>query len=151
MKKTRNFKYSDMDFVLMALSIVCAIFGMVMISSAVNTMDGSSKYLIIQGVAAFIGLGLMFVVASIDYKNLGTLSRIIYAVCILMLITVLLIGTGEEEAGSKSWIRFGPIGIQPSEFVKIGFIITFSKHVSLVGENINHPKNVFKLCLHLLT
>lgn len=150
MKKTRNFKYSDMDFVLMALSIVCAIFGMVMISSAVNTMDGSSKYLIIQGVAAFIGLGLMFVVASIDYKNLGTLSRIIYAVCILMLITVLLIGTGEEEAGSKSWIRFGPIGIQPSEFVKIGFIITFSKHVSLVGENINHPKNVFKLCLHLI-
>ena len=150
MKKTRNFNYSDMDFYLLALSVICAVFGIIMISSAVKTMDGGSRYLIIQSVAAVIGIGLMFAVSGIDYENLGILRRIIYTVCILMLIIVLLIGTGESEVGSKSWIRFGPIGIQPSEFVKIGFIITFSKHVSLIGDEINRPKNVFKLCLHLL-
>ncbi|MBQ8525553.1 MAG: rod shape-determining protein RodA [Clostridia bacterium] len=150
MKKTRSFNYSDMDFLLIAQAVVCAIFGIVMISSAVKTLDGGSRYLIIQSVSALIGLGLMFVLISIDYKTLGNLRKIIYTVCLLMLVTVLIIGTGAEEVGSKSWIRFGPIGIQPSEFAKIGFIITFSKHVSLVGEDINKPRNVFSLCLHLL-
>ena len=68
---------------------------------------------------------------------------------IMMLLLVLLVGTGKEDTGSKSWIRFGPIGIQPSEFVKIGFIITFSKHVSDIGDDINEPKNILKLLLHL--
>ena len=149
MKKTRSFNYSDMDFILIAQAVLCAIFGIVMISSAVNSMDGGTRYLIIQGASAFIGIGIMFVFIRLNYETLGSLRKIIYTVCILMLLTVLLIGTGAEEVGSKSWIRFGPIGIQPSELVKIGFIITFSKHVSLVGDEINRPRNVLMLCLHL--
>lgn len=150
MKKTRNFNYSDMDFLLIVLAVICAVFGMIMISSAVKTMPGGSRYLIIQGVTGAIGVGLMFVISGIDYENLGNLTKIIYSVCLLMLVTVLIIGTGQEEVGSKSWIRFGPVGVQPSEFVKIGFIITFSKHVADVGDEINKPRNVFFLCLHLL-
>ncbi len=149
MKRTKNFKYADLDFVLIVTSILCTIFGIIMISSAVNSMDGGGKYLIIQSVAGIIGLVMMLVFATIDYENLGNLTKLIYIGSMLFLISVLIIGTGREEVGSKSWIRFGPIGIQPAEFVKIGFIITFAKHASLVKDEINKPKNVFLLCLHL--
>ncbi|MBQ7901462.1 MAG: rod shape-determining protein RodA [Clostridia bacterium] len=150
MKKTRNFKYTDMDFVLIALSLVCAVFGLVMISSAVNSMDGGSNYIIIQTVAMVLGIIMMLILTTIDYENLGNITKIIYIGCILLLVAVLVVGTGREDVGSKSWIRFGPIGIQPSEFVKIGFIITFSKHAASVKDEINRPKNIFLLCLHLL-
>lgn len=149
MKKTRNFKYADMDFALIAISLICSVFGLVMISSAVHSMSGGSSFLVIQSVAMFLGIIMMLIVTSIDYENLGNLSKLIYIGCLLLLIAVLVVGTGREDVGSKSWIRFGPIGIQPSEFVKIGFIITFSKHASLVKDEINKFKNVFSLCLHL--
>ncbi len=149
MKRTKNFKYADLDFVLIVTSILCTVFGIIMISSAVNSMDGGGKYLIIQSVAGIIGLVMMMVFATIDYENLGNLTKLIYIGSVLFLISVLIIGTGGEEVGSKSWIRFGPIGIQPAEFVKIGFIITFAKHASLVKDEINKPKNVLLLCLHL--
>ncbi len=148
MKKTKNFNYADMDFFLLILAVVCSVFGLIMISSAVRTMDGSGKYLIIQSVGIVLGIVLMFVLASIDYENLGNLTKFIYIGGILLLVTVLIIGTGKEEVGSKSWIRFGSIGFQPAEFVKIGFIITFSKHAADVSEEINKPKNVLLLCLH---
>lgn len=149
MKKTKNFKYADLDFALIIISILCTVFGIIMISSAVNTIDGGDKYILIQSVAAVIGVVMMIIFATIDYENLGNLTKLIYIGSILMLITVLVIGTGREEVGSKSWIRFGPVGIQPSEFVKIGFIITFSKHAANVKNEINKPKNIFMLFLHL--
>ncbi len=149
MKKTKNFKYADLDFSLIIVSILCTVFGIIMLSSAVHTMDGGGKYIVIQSIAAIIGLVMMLIFATIDYENLGNLTKLIFICSILMLIIVLVIGTGREEVGSKSWIRFGPIGIQPSEFVKIGFIITFSKHAAIVKNNINKPLNVLLLCLHL--
>ncbi len=149
MKKSKHFNYSDIDFFLLAVTLLCAVFGIVMISSAVNSMDSGTKYLIIQGVGALIGIICMLFLVSVDYETLGKLSKLIYAVCIGLLVLVLILGTGAESTGSKSWIRFGPIGIQPSEFVKIGFIITLSKKVSDMGDEINKPVNLLKLILHL--
>ena len=43
----------------------------------------------------------------------------------LLLIAVLIpgIGVGGEEVGSNSWIRFGPVGIQPSEVAKLALAV----------------------------
>ncbi len=149
MKKTKHFNYSDIDFFLLAVTIVCAIFGVIMISSAVNTMSGGTKFLIIQSGGIVLGIVCMMLMVAIDYDTMGRLSKIIYAGCVFLLLLVLIIGTGAESTGSKSWIRFGPVGIQPSEFVKIGFIITFSKACADMGDDINKPINVLKLLLHI--
>lgn len=148
MKKNTSIDFSNLDWVIIAITLFCTIFGIVVISSAVNTMSGGAKFIIIQSVAAVIGICAMAIFAAIDYEDLGNMSKLIYGVCVVMLVGVLLLGTGLETTGSKSWIRFGPIGIQPSEFVKIGFIITFSMHVSKLKEDINHPANILKLLLH---
>ena len=148
MKKTTTINFSNLDWVLIILTLICTAFGILVISSAVNTMSGSSKFIIIQSGAAVIGLIAMAVFAAIDYEDLGALAKVIYGLCIASLLLVFVLGTGLESTGSKSWIRFGPIGIQPSEFVKIGFIISFSMHVSKCGDEINRPANVIKLIIH---
>ncbi len=148
MKKNILIRPNKIDFPLILLTFVCIIFGAVAINSAVKSFDGGSSYVIIQIIASIAGLAAMYIIASVDYQKLGRATKLIYVVCILFLIAVLLIGTGREDTGSKSWIRFGPIGIQPSEFAKIGFIITFSYAVSKVGDELNKPKNILKLLIH---
>jgi len=149
MKKGKIFLFKELDYVLIALSLICALFGIVMISSATKSLDGGSKFVIIQSVAAGMGFMIMALLTAVNYEKVSSAWKIIYIGCVLMLLAVLIIGTGREDTGSKSWIRFGPIGIQPSEFVKIGFIITLSKRVSDFGTEINEPKNVLKLLAHI--
>ncbi len=149
MRRGKIFLFKELDYILIVLTILCTTFGIVMISSAVNSLNDGSKYVIIQSAAAGIGFVLMAIFTTFNYEKVGIAWKVIYVGCVIMLILVLIIGTGKEDTGSKSWIRFGPIGIQPSEFVKIGFIITLSKRASEFGENINEPKNVLKLLAHL--
>ena len=91
MRKTKNFKYSDLDFLLITLTIIAAVAGLIMISSAVHTIDGGSRYILIQSVAAVIGLVMMLLFATIDYENLGNLNKIIYIANIFLLVLVLML------------------------------------------------------------
>ena len=152
MKLNLEKKINQYDLILLFITFCCVIFGIFSIKSAVKTYEGgSSSFVIIQSFAAIAGFVAMAIVGKIDYIKYNKLTKLIYVLCTLFLIAVLVIGTGREDTGSKSWIRFGPIGIQPSEIVKIGFIITFSSAVSKFGDELNRPKNIFKLILHAST
>lgn len=149
MRKGKIILFKELDYILIFLTLACCAFGIVMISSAVKSFGGGNRYILIQSVAAAVGFVLMVVCTSINYEKIGSAWKLIYGVCVLLLLLVLIVGTGREDVGSKSWIRFGSIGFQPSEFVKIGFIITLSKRAADFGEDINEPKNVLKLLLHI--
>ncbi len=150
MKKMRQFNIKKLDFILLGLTLFCVLFGIIAINSAVKSFANPKSYVLIQSMGAVLGFICVFILASVDYDRLRNITKFIYIVCTLALIAVLVIGTGREDTGSRSWIRFGPIGIQPSELVKIGFIITFSKAVSKCGDSLNKPKNVLKLTIHAL-
>jgi rod shape determining protein RodA len=52
----------------------------------------------------------------------------IYAVCLVLLVLTIFIGTGAGTAESVAgWIAVGPIRIQPSEFAKIGVILMLAR------------------------
>lgn len=134
--------------VLTILSIICALYGLVLIASATYS-TGSWSNVIIQSAAIVIGLVVMFTLKAIDYELLLHLSKIFYVIFNALLILVLIIGTGRAETGTNGWIALGPVNIQPSEFAKIGFIITFGAHLQAVSSEINKPKNILLLLLHL--
>ena len=150
MEKITKTNIKNIDYVLIFLAFACTVFGCVAISSAVKTYDGGFKFVLIQSVAAVMGIALAAFIACFNFENFSQYTKFIYIICILFLVSVLILGTGRESTGSKSWIRLGPIGIQPSEIVKIGFIITFSKLCESYSEEINKPKNVLKLLCHAL-
>ncbi len=71
---------------------------------------------------------IVFVIFSIiDYKKYAKLSFYIYFLNLLMLISVLILGS--EKLGAKRWVDLGIISIQPSEFAKLFFIFTFSNYL----------------------
>ena len=53
---------------------------------------------------------------------------------------VLIPGIGKVRNGSRSWFGIGPLGIQPSEFSKLGLIIYTSKYLAHNNKNIKNVK-----------
>ena len=138
----------EFDWILFILTVVLAVFGIVMIYSATRTLQSNTN-VIVQSGAMVIGCALMLVTCFFDYEQLQNLVKPIYIFAVVILILVLVMGTGENEWGAKSWIRFGAIGIQPSEIAKVCFIVTFSYHLSKVHDDINKPLTIVGLLLHI--
>ena len=91
-----------------------------------------------------LGIVIMFALMLIDYNIWGKLYLIIYAGCILLLIATLIFGKTVNNA--KSWIEIGSrFTFQPSEFVKVGLIISLAKYIENNIENINNPFVLLKI------
>ncbi len=128
--------FKSIDKLLLFLVLGLSIIGLAAIFSATYSISGGTKFIIVQGGAFVIGLVVMYFMAAFDYENFGNQTKLIYAVCILLLTVVLFFGTG-DDVGTRGWIRFAGIGIQPSELVKIGFVLTFAKHLERNEDDIN--------------
>jgi len=142
LKKSFDLKkyMKNFDIFLFILVILVSICGIVMISSATSNFTNSRRYITTQSLSIIIGLVLMFITICIDYRNIGRAYKFIYVFNFLLLAAVSLFGTGKEQWGAQRWIQIGSIGIQPSEIVKIGFIITLAKFLDLIKDNVNQVK-----------
>jgi rod shape determining protein RodA len=91
----------------------------------------------------------MFILSFVNYEIfLNTkISIVLFCTSIGLLVLTLLIGTG---SGNQNWIVLEglSLNIQPSEFVKVLFILTFAKHLDSVKGKVNKPLNVLLLLLH---
>ncbi len=145
---TNSLMTFEFDFVLCICTVLISIIGLFAVYSATRSL-GTNTNIIIQSSAFALGLILLVLACFFDYEQYIHIIKYIFIVCILLLISVLLIGqTGGW--GARSWIRIGPVGIQPSEFVKAGFIITFSYHLSKVGDSINKPLILLGIAMHCI-
>lgn len=78
---------------------------------------------------AVLGLVLMFVTASIDYRRIRRWTPVIYVVSLLLLGAVLAIG--QVVNGAKAWIALpGGFQVEPSEFAKLGLILSAAYLIS---------------------
>lgn len=64
---------------------------------------------------------IMFAASTLTPKQIRRASLIIFLIGIALMIGILFVGP--EVKGAKRWLHMGPIGIQPSEFVKPAFIV----------------------------
>ena len=81
-------------------------------------------YLKKQMLWGVLGLLLMFTVASIDYRRYRKWTPVIYGASLLLLLAVLT-PAGASVNGAKAWIALpGGFQIEPSEFAKIGLILS---------------------------
>ena len=139
--------FKTYDFTVVLCALIASVTGLVFIYSATKNM-GSFRYMAIQTCSMIIGFVFMYLITKIDYEDIADSWKTISIICIAMLILVLIIGQGRDATGTRGWIRFGPVGIQPAELAKIGFIITFSKHLSNIEDDLNKISNVIALMFH---
>ena len=133
------------DKLLLFAVMALAIFGLIMIYSASSIwaeykFNDSLHYVKYQGIFLIVSTIVMLTISKIDYEVYYKKSNIILLICFILLILVLIPGIGSIRNGSRSWFGIGPLGIQPSEFAKLGLIIFTSKYLSNSNNNIKSFK-----------
>lgn len=121
---------------------VCFIYSSGFNSSGVNVSNEYVKQLIFAGT----GLILLIAFSFIDYRKVKPFAQYLYIGLILLLIYTRIFGS--KVNGARSWIGFGGIGIQPSEFGKVFFILFFAKQLEKT-EAMEPFKRFVVLCIFL--
>lgn len=112
---------------LFGVTLVLCLFGVVMIFSASAVTaehQYGHSYIFLVRQAAWLVLGLfgMFALMKTDYRRLREPTVIYPAICIVLLLLIGAFALDKSHATHR-WIRWGPIGIQPSEFAKLAVIL----------------------------
>lgn len=141
------------DKVLLILCLVASGFGLVVVHSAtLNSISETqiiSRELLVMIVSISIGLVLCFVISLIEYEAIVKMWPIFASVCLLLMFSLFIWGVGPaNRSDAKSWLNIFGVYFQPSELLKVGFILTFALHLDIVKNNINHFKNIALLGLH---
>ncbi|MBQ3055564.1 MAG: putative lipid II flippase FtsW [Oscillospiraceae bacterium] len=131
-KKKQKAKLGGFDSIYLILVLVLLGIGLVMMFSASYPSayyEGlkSTHYFMRQLGFAALGLVVMFAVSFIDYRRLRALSPLLMGVSIVLLVMVLIIGTGNY--GEKRWLNLG-VRFQPSEIAKIAVTFFFASYIS---------------------
>jgi rod shape determining protein RodA len=141
--------WRDFDFTLLGVTFLLIIIGILMIRSAtldaidpelINRVPNQIKY-------AFVGLGVVFAVASIDYRLLGSLHGFIYGFILFILGLVAVLGV-VGAAGAQSWLNVG-LQVQPAELGKILLVITLSQHLADHYEDMGRLRTVLMSLGHI--
>lgn len=112
---------------LLASAGLLLVLGWLAIARSEQLVDGSGRLLRQQIVWSVLGAGALFGIARVDYRALGRNSAIGLAIVIFALVAVYALPTVN---GAHRWIRLGGIGIQPSEFAKLIFIVALAQYLS---------------------
>lgn len=116
-----------------------AALGLVMVYSAGSWLGFHThkqwEYFLVRQ-AAFLGAGfvLMLIVSRIDYRLLRRFAP--HFMFIAMGLLVLVLFTGQEINGARRWIRFGALGLQPSEIAKVTLVIFLAATLARQGERV---------------
>lgn len=119
--------WQGVDWLLVALPVALTVFGAVVIYSTQRNTD-TVAYGFNHALLGAIGLGLALWIARSRYERLLNWQWIIYGVINLLLVAVIFIGT--VGLGAQRWISVFGFNVQPSEFAKLGMIITLAAMLS---------------------
>ena len=102
-----------------------------------------------QLAASCVGAAAALIVSAIDYRFIAKIWWL-YTPVALILVALLFtpLGVGVDGADDIGWLNLGFIQFQPSELLKIAFIMTFSLHLSKVGDKLNDIWNMLFLAIH---
>ena len=132
MRKNKSV-FANIDWFLVFIYLLMLLFGWLNIYSA-NYDEGTFDLFTMQAEPGkqlfWIGTSCiwLFFILLLDGKFYTTFSYLIYALMILLLIGVLIVG--KEIGGARSWYDLGNFSLQPSEFAKVGVLLALSKYLS---------------------
>lgn len=138
--------YPQLDYkMLLAVTFALTGFGLMMVLSSsmvTSRSEGATVFteFLKQAVVVVIGLIGMWCTLRISPRTIGRYSVFLIGIALVLLVLVLVpsIGVGADEFGSRSWIRIGPIGVQPSEAAKLALAVFGSWTVSHRLKTTNH-------------
>lgn len=113
------------DWILFAAMLL--LLGVSLLSLYSLSSGGGTNYFLKQLVFAIIGVGIMFLVAFLDYRHIERASTPLYFGTLFILGTLLLVGS--TVRGTSGWLSFGIFQVQPVEFAKVVLILFLSSFI----------------------
>lgn len=119
-------KAGEIDLVFLVVVLLLTLYGLIMVYSASSPSafylkNDSLYYFKSQLKWTVIGLAALGVTAFVDYNFIKKMRLPIYAVSVILLVAVAVVG--KSVNGAKRWLGFGSLSFQPSELVKISIVI----------------------------
>ncbi len=146
------FRYiKEMDRVLWLIIAFISVFSLILLSSVSRATQ--TDYYSTQLFAIIMGVLVAVIIPLFDYYKLSNHWKLIAIISVALMIYTRLFGINISGAGgvnATAWITVFGRTFQPSELVKIAFIITFAKHIHILKEEgvLNQPLKVMGLALH---
>lgn len=140
------------DMFLFTVSVICAVYGIIVISSATKSYEnGSAQFVIVQTLALFLGILLFIVMTIIDVDIFAQHWTWLYGLSALLLLSLIPFGA-VSDTGNNGWLRFFGIGIQPTEIVKLAYIIVLAKQLAYLKEykNLNSVTSIAQIVAHFI-
>ncbi len=140
-----------------ALTVVCCAAGALTVWSLEDTAQYvrvtsggvDMPFAIRQSVYIVLGLAAMLAVGRIEIQKLTEHKYIVGAVGVLpTLLTFTSLGVSAGGSDDRAWLAVGGYTFQPSEILKVCFIITFAAHITALGKRIDRPLPLLGLLLH---
>lgn len=140
--------FKSLDWLTIIIYVVLVVAGALSIYAASYNFDNSSifdfnefsgKQLVWGG----LGLLLGGIVLLIDYRIYEAYAYPIYGVVLLLLLLTIFVAP--DIKGSRSWLVFGPVSLQPAEFGKFATALALAKLFDGYNFNLNQKlSNYFR-------
>lgn len=136
MAYTNDSLVKSVDWLTIGIYLALVVLGWVSICGACydyGDMDlfsfdtNSGKQLVWMGGAFCLG----FVILMLDDKIYDWFAYLFYAFMMLLLLVTPFLA--EDVKGSYSWLKIGPVSLQPAEFAKFATALALSKFISTYG------------------
>ncbi|MDR1928248.1 MAG: FtsW/RodA/SpoVE family cell cycle protein [Oscillospiraceae bacterium] len=148
------------DWLTLLLCLCASACGLVLVHSATLRSipeDGGmfSRDTVMMAVSVALGVMLALLMSFLDYELMLRFWFVIAGGCLLLMLMLIPFGWApENRADAKSWLTLPIPGfemnLQPSELLKIGFIISFTWHLHRVQGGINKLLNIAMLGVHAM-
>lgn len=142
--------FRETDKLLLFLCLCASAFGMLLVFSATRGgTQGIPRDFKVMLLAVSVGVLMCLLISFIDYEVIVRLWPLIALFCILIMCSLFIWGKAPNaRQDARSWLDLGGFFFQPSELVKIGFIITFAVHLDAVKDHVSKFTTVLLLGIH---
>ena len=145
--------FRTVDWITLILYLLLVTMGVVSIYAASYDFDNASlfdfnefsgKQFLWIGLALVIGL----VIFLLDYRLYEAYAYPIYAIVILVLIATIFLAP--DIKGSRSWLQFGPVSLQPAEFGKFATALALAKLFDSYNFSLNEKMSNYARALTII-
>jgi rod shape determining protein RodA len=129
---------------LLALCVISTVYGIVLISSVGGGAD--RRIITVQIMSLVMGVVIYVLLSLIDIDIIADKSKLLVILSAALICTLFIWGEA-GDTGNKAWLRFGGIGVQPAEIVKIPFSIVTAHMITEFKSRrtLNSPLSVLQI------
>lgn len=134
----------NVDKVILGVVGILAVLSILMIGSTTISDGFFSRDVIVQTTAYILGIIAILIILSFNYTVFNGLFKYLYILSMILLLLVYIPGLGIEQFGSRAWINVGITTLQPSEIVKILFVLLMAQYLNEHRDDLYNFKGLIK-------